>query len=157
MHEIERFERFTYNIFKIFKHWHKIAANEMAKYGLGGAHVNYLLTLHRYAEGLTAANLCKLCCKDKADTSRALAKLIEHRLAEKNGANKNSYGAVFKLTEKGVDIAQSIKERINIAVEQAGKNLSEEKRAAFYEALEICANSLVDLSKSGISKSSGGE
>lgn len=52
---IERFERFSYAIFEVSRCWHKIAAEEMEKYGLKGSHATYLTTLYRYSQGITAA------------------------------------------------------------------------------------------------------
>ena len=58
---IDRFEKFSLAIAEISRCWHKIAAEELAKYSLKSSHVTYLLTLYRYPEGLTAPRLAELC------------------------------------------------------------------------------------------------
>ena len=45
-----RFERFSLAIFEISRCWHKLAADEMAKYGLKGPHAMYLVTIRRFPE-----------------------------------------------------------------------------------------------------------
>ena len=57
---MERFERFSFALSEISRHWHKLTADEMNKYGLKGTHSIYLLTLSRYPEGLTAENAQKM-------------------------------------------------------------------------------------------------
>ena len=59
---IDRFERFSVMISEISRYWHKITTTEMEKYGLKGAHSIYLTTMARFPEGITAAQLCELCC-----------------------------------------------------------------------------------------------
>ena len=51
---IDRFERFSFAISEVSRCWHKLAAEEMEKYGLKGSHAVYLTTLYRYPKGLTS-------------------------------------------------------------------------------------------------------
>ena len=44
---VERFARFSLAIFEISRCWHKLAAEEMAAYGLRGAHAIYLTAMYR--------------------------------------------------------------------------------------------------------------
>ena len=81
---LDRFARFSLAISNIHRCWHKLAAEEMAKYGLNSPHAIYLNTLHCYPEGITAAKLCKLCGKDKADVSRMISILENKGLVCKN-------------------------------------------------------------------------
>ena len=74
---IERFGRFSFAIFEITRHWHKLASDEMAKYGLKGPHATYLTTLYSFKDGITAPKLCELCGKDKADVSRMMSIMEE--------------------------------------------------------------------------------
>ena len=64
---VDRFERFSFSVFEISRCWHKLAAEEMAKYDLKGPHAIYLTVLQHNPEGLTAARICELCGRDKAD------------------------------------------------------------------------------------------
>lgn len=147
---LDRFERFSYGIFEISRYWHKIAADEMAQYELKGPSATYLTTLYRHGEGLTAAKLGQLCGRDKADVSRALAVMEKKGLVTRQAVHENAYRARLKLTDSGKTAAEQICRRAALAVEQAGKDLSPETRAQFYEALELIATNLRKLSENGI-------
>ena len=43
---LDRFERFSFLVFEVSRCWHKLAAEEMEKYGLGSAQAVYLTTLY---------------------------------------------------------------------------------------------------------------
>ncbi len=145
-----RFERFSFAISDISRHWHKIASAEMEKYGLKGTHSVYLLALAAHGEGLSAPQICEICGKDKSDVSRMMKVMEDSGTVTKDGGFQNRYGGVFRLTEKGSDIAQSIRARANKAVELAGADLSEEQREIFYDALESISAKLRQLSRDGL-------
>ena len=147
---VDRFERFSFAIFEISKYWHKLAAEEMTKYGLKGPHATYLTTLYRYEEGVTAPQLCELCGKDKSDVSRMVSILEEKGLVTKEVVNQSLYRGLFKLTEEGKRAAEHVCRRASLAVEMAGKDLSVEERQVFYAALESIASNLKDISKEGL-------
>lgn len=149
---IDRFERFSFAISEISKHWHKLAADEMEKYGLKGTHSVYLLTMLKYPEGLTSPKLCELCGRDKSDVSRMMSIMEDKGLVTKEGKNQSLYNGAFKLTELGTTVAEHIRERASLAVDIAGKELDDKKREIFYEALESIAANLKELSKEGIPK-----
>ena len=54
---IDRFERFSLAIFEISRYWHKLAAEELTKYGLKGPHATYLTVIYKYPEGITVPQL----------------------------------------------------------------------------------------------------
>ena len=147
---IDRFERFSFLISEASRSWHKITSDEMSKYGLKGPHSVYLLTMHRFPEGVTAPQLCEVCGKDKSDVSRMMAIMEEKGLVKKEGVYQNLYRGTFKLTAAGIDAAERVRERANRAVELAGDEVSEENRAIFYETFEIIVNNLRDISKNGL-------
>lgn len=147
---VERFERFSYAIFEVSRCWHKLAAEEMAKYGLKGPHAVYLLTMRRYEQGLTAAQLAELCSRDKADVSRAMALLEEKGLVRREGVNRNLYRARLLLTKEGQTAAQQVCLRAAVAVEHAGKGFSQEYRDVFYGVLETITQNMQTLCKEGI-------
>ena len=149
---VERFERFLFTISEISRSWHKIAADEMEKYDLKGPHAIYLPTMYRYEEGITAARLSELCGKDKSDVSRMMNIMEKKGLVKKEGVNQNLYRALLKLTDEGKVAAEHVRERASLAVEIAGKDLTEEKREIFYESLETIASNLKELSKEGLPK-----
>lgn len=147
---VDRFERFSFAISEISRYWHKLTSEEMEKYGLKGPHSVYLLTMYRYPEGLTAPQICELCGKDKADVSRMMSIMEKNGLVIKESVYQNRYGGVFKLTEAGKAAAEFVRRRASLAVEIAGKDLTEENREMFYEALESIMSNLRKLGKEGI-------
>ena len=144
---IDRFERFSLVISEISRCWHKIAADEMEKHGLKGNHAVYLTTLYRFPEGITAARLSELCCRDKADVSRMMSIMEKKALVVKVGS---SYRAQLKLTDAGLEAAEHVRDRANIAVKNASHGLSEEKRAVLYEALELIMTNLQTICEEGL-------
>ena len=77
---VDRFERFSIAIFEISRCWHKLTAEEMARYDLNGSHAVYLNTLWKHPEGITASQLGQLCGKNKADVSRMVSILEQKGL-----------------------------------------------------------------------------
>ena len=144
---IQRFERFSYGIFEINRCWHKLAAEEMEKYGLKGPYAVYLIALARSGEGITAAQLCELCGRDKADVSRAVRLMEEKGRVRREGTN---YRALLQLTHEGLQAAGHVKKRASLAVEHAGKGLSQQERAIFYQVLDTITLNLQALSREGI-------
>lgn len=147
---VARFERFSSGISEISRHWHRLAAEEMEKYGLKGQHSVYLLAMLRNPEGISAMQLCEACSKDKSDVSRMMSIMEKKGLVTKESTRQTLYGGVFKLTAEGKQAAEHVRRRASLAVELAGKDLTDEKRAAFYEALESITANLRQLSKDGL-------
>ena len=147
---VDRFERFTYAIVEINRYWHKIAADEMSKYGLKGPFAHYLITLYRYPDGVTSVQLGELCDKNKADVSRALAILEEKGLAVRETQNNSYYRAKIKLTAKGRAAAEQVQQIAEKAVGIGGKGLTDEHRQIFYEALERIAANLRQITLNGL-------
>ncbi len=147
---LNRFARFSLAIAEIDRCWHKLAAEEMAKYDLNSPHAVYLNTLYEYPDGITAAKLGELCCKNKADVSRMLSILEKKGLIRKEAVGGNLYRAKLMLTEDGKQAAEHVRERAAIAVELAGAGLSNEARESFYAALEQITANLQNLSKEGL-------
>ena len=142
---MDRFETFSLALFNMSRYWNRLAAEEMEKYGLKGAHAFYLVTILRHDGDVTASQLCELCGKDKADVSRAVAKMEEYGLLERTGANP--YRAKLKLTEQGIAAAQAVRETAAVIVDRVGGDLTPEKRAVFYEVLASVTSNLEKLCK----------
>ena len=141
---INRFQRFSYAISELSRCWHKIAAQEMAKYGLKGPHCVYLLTLYRHPAGITATQLGNLCGKDKADVSRMMAMMEQKNLICKEG---NTYRAMLKLTKEGKAAAEHVQSRAAKAVELGGNGMTEAVREQFYQTLELVVSNLQAISE----------
>lgn len=148
---IGRFERFSLAIFDISRCWHKIASDEMSNYGLKGPHSIYLIAMSRHPEGLTSGQLTDICNRDKADVSRAMAAMEQSGLVEKDLPG-NRYRARLVLTEKGKEAAHHICKRAAVAVEMAGKGMTDDQRAVFYETLDLIAANLREISEDGLPK-----
>ena len=147
---LNRFARFSLAISEIDRCCHKLAAEEMANYGLNSSHVVYLTTLYKFEEGITAAKLGELCCKDKADVSRMVNILGRKGLVRKKAIGGNLYRAKLLLTEAGKRVAEHVQQRTVLAVERAGSGLSEKEREVFYHCLERITANLQALSNEGL-------
>lgn len=147
---IDRFERFSLAISEVSRYWHKIAADEMEQYGLKGPHAIYLLTMDRFDNGITAAQLTEQCGRDKSDVSRALSLMQKNGLAARADTHGNPYRALLRLTPIGKSAAEHIRKRAQLASDLAGSALTEETRTIFYEALESIVSNLKEISKDGL-------
>jgi len=144
---VERFEKFSLAISEISRCWHKIATEEMEKYGLKGIHSIYLTTMLRFPEGITAAKLGELCGRDKAEVSRTVSSMEKLGLIQKAGS---TYRTRLLLTDKGLQAGNFVRSRAVMAVEIAGGDLSVEQRTVLYYALESIANNLQVISEAGL-------
>ena len=142
---MDRFETFSLCLFNISRYWNRIAAEEMKNYGLKGSHAFYLVTILRHNGQITASDLCQMCGKDKADVSRAVAKMEELGMLCRVG--ENPYRARLQLTETGREAALHVRETAAVIVDQAGKDLTPEKRIVFYDALSSITTNLENLCK----------
>ena len=147
---LDRFARFSLAISEIDRCWHKLAADEMEKYGLNSPHAMYLTTLSRYPEGITAANVSQLCCKNKADVSRMVGILEKKGLVRRESAAGNPYRAKLLLTPAGQEAAMQVQKRAALAVELAGSGMTEQEREIFYRCLEQITANLQNLSREGL-------
>ncbi len=147
---VNRFERFSLALYELSRYWHKIAADEMEKYGMKAPCAVYLTTLYRATDGITAAQLSELSGRDKADVSRSIAAMEASGLVRREGGNKNQYRALLKLTENGRKVAEHINKRASVAVELGGKGLTPEDRTVFYAALDQIIANLQTLSEEGL-------
>ena len=147
---IDRFERFSLAISEISRYWHKLAAEELTKYGLKGPHATYLTTMYQYPEGITVPQLCEVCGKDKSDASRMISILEQKGLVTKQVVDGSLYRGKLRLTEKGKLAAEQVSRRASRAVEMAGKDLTDAERESFYKSLDSITANLRELCKEGI-------
>lgn len=147
---LNRFERFSYAITEISHCWHKIATEEMKQYGLKGTHAVYLVTLARYPEGITATQLGEITRRDKADVSRSVTALLDKGIIHREENDKKTYRAKLTLTDAGREAMRQVQKRVDIAVENGGRGMSEELRERFYQGLEIIAANLQEICREGL-------
>ncbi len=137
---LDRFESFVTGINTCYKSIRKIKSKEMDKFGPGlkGTHVMCIFFLHMNPQGLTAANLSKLCSEDKAAISRAVSTLREMGYVE---GEESRYRHILHLTSEGEELAEKIDGLILSWVISSGEGLTEEEREIFHRALgKIAAN-----------------
>lgn len=147
---LNRFTRFSLAISEIDRCWHKLAAEEMAKYELNSPHAVYLTTLYNFEDGITAAKLGELCCKNRSDVSRMIAILEKKGLVRKEAIGDNLYRAKLLLTDEGKQAAAHVQQRAALAVELAGSGMSDTDREVFYRCLESITANLQKLSREGL-------
>lgn len=147
---LKRFARFSLAIAQIDRCWHKLAAEEMTKYHLNSPHAVYLNALYEFEDGVTAAELGELCCKNKADVSRMVSILEKKGLVRRKAVGGNRYRAKLQLTEEGRQAAEHVRGRAAVAVELAGCGMSDADREVFYRCLEQITANLQTLCKEGL-------
>lgn len=145
---ISRYEQFTTLISSIERGIQKIERDEMVKLGYKGAYAQYLAAMKRYPQGVTAAQLCEICDKDKAAVSRIVGELEEKGLvAKESGA---AYRACLTLTEEGRRVADFVYRKAQAAVDAGGRGLTDDDRRVYYAALETIARNLEIIGREGI-------
>lgn len=145
---IERFEKFSFNIFSIYHYLHKIMSDEMKHYGLKGPYAIYLIAMSRNESGITSARLAEVCGRNKADVSRAISDFERNGLVRRDG--NSSYNARIILTESGKSIATALAKKAMNAVSLVGGDISSENREVLYASLESIADKMAVLSEKGI-------
>ena len=146
---IERFESFTSSVTKAYKSIQKIKIAEEEQIGLKPTHVMYMYYLGKNPEGLTHAELCKLCIEDKAAVSRAIVELTKKGFIKNSEENSNrKYRTKIVLTDEGKQINNNLNEAIAIAVNKASKNLDEVDRENFYRVFFYITDNLDEICSS---------
>ncbi len=145
-----RYERFSSSISTLYHDIQKIERVEMEKFHLKGPHAQCLLAMSHYPQGITAAQLCELCERDKAAISRTISELEQAGMVVRLSRNGTGYRAGLVLSDQGREAANAVRERARLAVEQAGLGLDSEKRAIFYEVLALIAGNLHTICKDGL-------
>jgi len=147
---IDRFEQFYASVSCIYHSIQKIERLEMAKYGLKGPHAQCLLAMARHPEGVTAARLCEICEKDKAAVSRTLGELESAGMVICSDAAGKRYRSKLTLTDNGREVADNVRQLVNIAVSQASVGYGPDERQTFVNVLGMIAENLQTLSTDGI-------
>lgn len=147
---IDRFGRFSLSIFEISKYWHKIASDVLAEYGLKSAHAMYLTTMYKHPEGITTAQLCEECGKDKSDASRMISILERKGFLKKQEVNGSRYRGILVLTDEGKVIAQQVTDLAQRMVKTASKDLTQEARENLYQSLDSIILNLRNICQEGL-------
>ena len=150
---LERFEQFSNGITEIYRSIQKIEREEMEKYGLKGGYALYLATLSQYPDGLSAAQICEICDRDKAAVSRTVNEMEGKGLLYRDSGD-SAYRAKILLTDEGREAAIYVCKKIAAAVELASQGLSDRDKAAFYSALSRFSANLQEICQNGLPQNS---
>ncbi len=145
---LNRYEQFSFIISSINRDIQKIERGEMVKYGYKGAYAQYLIALYRNPYGLTSAQLCEICDKDKAAVSRVVAEMVEKNLIKRTG--DNIYRAVLILTDEGKKAVDYVAQKAEKAVDIVGNDLTEDERTVMYNALKNIYSSIHNIAQNGM-------
>lgn len=147
---VSRYVYFSTAIASIHRNIQKIERAEMEKIGLKGPHCQCLLTILQYPDGITAAQLCDVCDKDKAAISRTVAELEEAGMITRPGGQGKRYRASLKLTEEGKAAAEAVVSRAKVAVVAATGDYSYEQQVQFTQTLAMLAHNLDTICREGL-------
>lgn len=137
------FEAFSEYIVEMNRYLQRIKELEMSKLGLHAKHTMCLYYLGKHPEGLTPAELTKLCCEDKAATSRTLAQLENGGLIIREmPKDKRAYRTVYNLTENGERTFNSLNGRVEAALAGCSIDMDDAKREEFYSSLKSILDNL---------------
>lgn len=139
---LDRFGMFVAGVTSCYRSIQKIKSMEMTEFGLKGTHVMCLFYLQQNREGLTAAQLCQLCCEDKAAVSRNLWELEQKGYIQTQTDSGKKYRARIFLTESGEAVVRQMDDLIRQWVTLGGSGLSEQERNDFYRTLGLIADNL---------------
>ena len=144
---ISRFKEFTKNISLAYKYLIKIKSEGIKEFGLKGSHLMCLFYIGEAENGLTAMELCKLCCEDKAAVSKALSALYEREFVKLENEDAKKYRSTYFLTDSGRGVLDRVKDKIMCAMEDGGTGLTDSDREAFYRCLNTIVKNLEIVSK----------
>ena len=150
---IGRFEQFCAAISSIQHSIARIERVEMEKYGLKGPHAQCMLVMERNPAGITAAELCGICEKDKAAISRTLAELEAAGMITRLDVNGKRYRSRLYLTEKGKMVAGQVDDRVHQAVSRVSRGYDVQTREIFVQVLNQIAGNLQELCEKGLQES----
>lgn len=147
---LTRYALFSTVVSSLYHDIQRIERTEMAKYGLKGPHAQCLLVMSQHPEGITAAQLCSICDRDKAAISRTVTELEEAGMLTRKPNHGVHYRMPLVLTEVGIQATENVKVVAMRAVEQAGAGLDDGQREVFYHVLGIIAQNLQTISRDGL-------
>lgn len=143
---VDRFEKLTTGVSRIYKNIQKIKKYRMNSLGLKGSHVMCIYYLDSSPDGMTASALCRMCGEDKAGISRILTDLKQHGFIRYEGSdNGRKYRARAILTETGKQYAAKINALILQTTTDAGRNITDREREIFYRVLSVISDNLEQI------------
>ena len=154
MDDLQRFEDFVGLVNALHREMHRILATEAAKLGFKGGDVMALYYLLKHPEGLTAAELARVCDVSRAAMSRTIsglaeAGLVEVRLPGDEGRSSAAarYRAPIFLTPAGIAATGPVDELIQGVLDAVYPANTPEARENMYASLENILAVLKTLSR----------
>lgn len=147
---VSRFEQFCTAISGIQRSIQKIERVEMAKYGLKGPHAQCMIAMERYPDGITAAQLCEICDKDKAAISRTVSELEQAGMLLRHDPDGKRYRSLLRLSKKGREIAKNVNDLVLVAVTKASEGYDKETQQTFVRVLSLIAGNLNSICRDGL-------
>lgn len=129
---------------KITKNCHRQYDIFLKPYGLSKHHAFYLTCLHKFKSGLKMNDFNSIIGCDKANTSRAIADLLDKGLICKSSEYDNEKKYSVKLTDKGYDIADSFVKDSKKYMEAMLDVLSDEESQEFMRMLKKIVSVEID-------------
>ena len=151
--ESERFVPFVLYTERISKNIKRLADAKMEPYGIRSAHIMCILQLAKSEEGLSSAELSRVCGVDKAFVSRITSELMEKNYISRDiGPKQGKYKTKFLLTDEGVKIYNVMNDIINQFIQKISKNTPVRKLETFYEVLNSIDTELDKITNKEIDK-----
>ncbi len=122
----------------------------MAKYGLKGPHAQCMIAMSRYPDGVTAAQLCEICDKDKAAISRTIGELEQAGMLLRHDPEGKRYRSMLRLSDRGREIAHNVGELVFVAVSKASAGYDQETQQTFMRVLSLIAGNLHSICLDGL-------
>lgn len=143
----QRYATFTALIINIVRCVQKIKNAEMAAIGLKGTQVQCLFALYNSEDGASLTTLCEICGEDKGMMSRTLKELAANGLVYVDEQKDKKYRNPFKLTSKGLEIANIVSDKIAEMLDMGSVGVSENEREALYRSLSQISENLNNICK----------
>ena len=151
--ESERFVPFILYTERISKNIKRLADAKMEPYGIRSAHIMCILQLAKSEEGLSSAELSRVCGVDKAFVSRITSELMEKNYISRDiGPKQGKYKTKFLLTDEGKQIYNVMNDIINQFIQKISKNTPVKKLETFYEVLNSIDTELDKITNKEIDK-----
>ena len=151
--ESERFVPFVLYTERISKNIKRLADAKMEPYGIRSAQIMCILQLAKSEEGLSSAELSRVCGVDKAFVSRITSELMEKNYISRDiGPKQGKYKTKFLLTDEGVKIYNVMNDIINQFIQKTSKNTPVKKLETFYEVLNSIDTELDKITNKEIDK-----
>lgn len=151
--ESERFVPFVLYTERISKNIKRLADAKMEPYGIRSAHIMCILQLAKSEEGLSSAELSRVCGVDKAFISRITSELMEKNYISRDiGPKQGKYKTKFLLTDSGIEICKIINNLISEFIRKINKNTPVKKLETFYDVLNSIDTELDKITNKEIDK-----